>query len=74
MPEQLPQSKFVCPTYSDLGIHPSNLRKPKIQRVTSKVGATDTLKSTHTQFVTTFLEGSGKDNRRVIKTKSNFKR
>lgn len=35
---------FVCPTYSDLGIHHSNVRKPKIQRVTSKVGTIDTLK------------------------------
>lgn len=50
-------------------IHHSNVRKPKIKRVTSKVGTVDTLKRkvhTHT-FVTMYLEGSGKDNRRVVK-------
>ena len=43
---------FACPTYSDLRIHHSNLRKPKIGRVTSKVGAIDTLKrKVHTHTV-----------------------
>ena len=64
MPEQLPQSNFVCPTYSDLGIHPSNLRKPKIQRVTSKVGAIDTLKrKVHTHSL---LQRIWRDQGRII--------
>ena len=55
---------FVCPTYSDLRIHHSNLRKPKIGRVTSKVGAIDTLKrKVHTHSL---LQCIWRDQGRII--------